>query len=181
MIQNKFVYIFLAVLLLIKFAYVPWSDWVDEKQQSVSQLSAFYDKQEQAVNNKSLLQLKLDEHQQYLSTFKDLMPKLSKNEKANTLWFTLLESIKNKDIKMYNQKVEFEEFVTNDISYITGSVSISGEATHVMQAFLKLEAKAPTVFLDKLSLNRTGKAHKEILVAQLYIGYWFSNNKAIAP
>jgi hypothetical protein len=181
MIKNKLVFTLLAALLLLKFAYVPWSDWVDEKQQSISQLSAFYNKQEQAINNKNLLQQKFDEHQKYLSNFKELMPKLNTNEKANTLWFTLIESIKNKDIKMYNQKVEFEETITNNIGYITGSVSISGEATHVMQAILTLEAKAPTVFLDKLSLNRTGKANNEILVAQLYIGYWFSNNIAMTP
>jgi hypothetical protein len=181
MIQNKLVFSFLAALLLIKFAYVPWSDWVDEKQQSISQLSAFYDKQEQAINNKSLLKLKFDEHQQYIDTFKGLMPTLNKNEKANSLWFTLIESLKNKDIKLYNQKVEFEGPITHDISYITGSLSISGKASHVMQAFLSLEAKAPTVFLDKLHLNRSGKANNDTVVAQLHIGYWFTHNKAITP
>jgi len=181
MIQNKFVFTLLAVLLLLKFAYVPWADWADETQQSVSQLSAFHEKQAQAINNKGLLKQKLDEHQQYISSFKGLMPTLNKNEKANTLWFTLIESLKNKDIKVYNQKVEFEDLVTNDIGYITGSLSISGKAKHVMQAFLALEAQAPTVFLDKLHLNRKGRTDNESMVAQLYIGYWFSHTKAIAP
>jgi hypothetical protein len=80
-----------------------------------------------------------------------------------------------------SQKVEFEERVTNNIGYITGSLTISGKATDVIQAILSLEAKSPAVFLDKLNMNNGGRPEKGNLLAQIYIGYWFTRNKAITP
>ena len=178
MIQNKFVFILLAVLLLIKFAYLPWSEWADQKQDSTGQLSAFNNKQQNAIGNEALLTQQLEELEQSLDAFTSELPSLGKDEKTNALWFKLIESLKKDSIRVYNQKVDFEELITSKLGFITGSVSISGPAEEVIQAVLSLEAKAPSVFLDKLHLNQSGKSSKDIFVAQLYVGYWFSRKEA---
>lgn len=175
--HKKIIIALLSILLGLKFVYLPWSDWVDEKQQAIAQLSAFADKQQYAIQNEEKIKLKLEELQQHLHDYNDLLPKLKENEKANTLWFSLIESLKSPELKIYNQKVEFEETVTQDVSFITGSLSISGDAASVMKAILSLESKAPVVFLELLNLNRTTRAQNETLVAQLYIGYWFSQQQ----
>lgn len=178
MIQNKFILALLGILLVTRFVYVPWSEWIAEKQESNARLSTFNEKQLQAVENKTRLQSALDVQQRSIAEFKSLIPKLGKNQKANSLWFSLIESHKNKDIKIYNQKVEFEEPVTNEISFITGSLTISGKAQDVMQTVINLEHKTPSVFLDKLNLNQSGRGKSDKLIAQLYLGYWFSHGEA---
>lgn len=174
--QKKIILFFLALLVFIKFAYQPWSQWLDEQQSKIDQLMVFSIKQQKAIANQDLLKTKLVEHEKIIATFVGALPALSEGEKANTLWFNLIESIKNDSIKVYNQKSEFESLVTSNIGYVMGSFYLSGNAVDVMQAVLVLEKKSPFVFLDKLVLNRQGRSRskKEALVVQLYVGYWFA-------
>lgn len=176
--QKKIILFILSLLIGIKFAYLPWSQWLDEQKTKVNQSMLFSMKQQKAIANQALLKVKLAEHEKDLASFVALLPALNENEKANTLWFNLIESIKDDSIKVYNQKSEFESLVTQNIGYVMGTFYLSGNAVDVMKAVLSLEKKSPFVFVDKLVLNRQGKSvrNKETLVVQLYVGYWFIYN-----
>jgi len=173
--QKKLILSLLALLISIKFIYLPWRGWLDSQQQKIEQLQSFSAKQDIAINNKALLKSKLIEHEAKLDKFVENIASLNIGDDSNTLWFNLIESIKNKNIKVYNQKSEFESLVTEQIGYVTGSFFISGNPSDVMKAIIQLELKSPYVFIDKLVLKRgTKKGIKnEKLTAQLYVGYWF--------
>lgn len=164
----------LAILISIKFILLPWNEWVIESQETTARLSHFDEKQQQVIENEALISDKLRIHKQSLLDFVDHLPTIKSGDKANTLWFSLLNTIKTENIKVYNQRVEFEEFITDDVGYVTGTLYIKGNASDVMQTVLKLEAKAPYVFLEQVKLVRSSGKKVESLVAQLYIRYWFS-------
>ncbi|GLX77584.1 hypothetical protein tinsulaeT_09240 [Thalassotalea insulae] len=167
----------LLVLLVIKFIVFPWIDWVEEKEFAVSQLVSFYEKQEFAINNEKAIQAHLDNVETALSTLKKPMELLDKEKSANTLWFKLIDSLKSKNVKIYNQKVEIENLLTADVGYVTGRFFISGDATEVVKSILHLESNAPYVFLEQVNLNALKGAKSGELVAQLYVGYWFTHSK----
>ena len=172
--RNKIFLALMVLLISIKFVYLPWTDWVVEIEETNSRLSAFNTKQQLVINNENLINEKLTEHKLQLTAFTDNLSLINQGEKANTLWFSLVDSIKVNDIKVYNQRVEFEQYITDDVGYITGTVSISGKASDVMQAVLTLESKSPYAFLEQIKFSRGSANRKELLVAQLYLGYWFS-------
>lgn len=177
--NKKKILAILATLIFIKFFYLPWSEWATETEEKNIRLSSFNNKQKQVIAKEAQIEKKLKKHKENLVAFIDNLPLINQGEKANTLWFSLVDSVKVSDIKIYNQRVEFEDLITDDIGYITGTVSISGKASDVMQAVLALEAKSPYVFLDQLKLSRSSGSRKEDLVAQLYLGYWFSRKAEV--
>jgi hypothetical protein len=164
----------LAILISIKFILLPWNEWVIESQEATARLSNFEKKQQQVIENEALIHDKLSIHKQSFEGFVDNLPTIKSGDKANTLWFSLVDTIKTEDIKVYNQRVEFEQFITDNVGYVTGTLFIKGNASDVMQAVLKLEAKAPYIFLEQVKLIRSPGKKVESLVTQLYLRYWFS-------
>lgn len=170
----------LAVLLSVKFVFLPWGEWIDENQDATARLSTFDDKQQEVIKNETLILDKLNSHKKSISSFVENLPTIRKGDKANTLWFSLIDTIKTKDIKVYNQRVEYEELITDNVGYVTGIFYMSGSAADIMRTALALEAKAPYVFLEQLKLSRSPGKNKEALVAQVYLRYWFSQiNKTV--
>lgn len=174
--KQKITLAILALLISIKFILLPWTEWVTEIQDSTARLSAFNTKQQQVIENETLINDKLTIHQNNFTHFVKDLPTIKPGDKANTLWFSLIDSMKAKEIKTYNQRVEFEEYITDDIGYVTGTFYMSGKASDVMQAILTLEAKAPYVFLAQLKVIRSPGKKTESVVTQLYLRYWFSQN-----
>ncbi|MCJ8320996.1 MAG: hypothetical protein MJK12_15260 [Colwellia sp.] len=164
----------LALLIAIKFVYLPWSDWVIDSQAASQQLKKFDEKQQQVIDNETLIHDQYNKHRKSFDEFIEQLPTIKSGDKANTLWFSLIDTIKAEEIKVYNQRIEFEEYVTDDVGYVTGTFSISGNSSDVMQAVLQLEAKAPYVFLEQLKLTRSQGKKSESLVVQLYLRYWFT-------
>lgn len=171
--QKQLILFILVVLVSIKFAYLPWATWLEMKEESNARLASFLYKQQQAINNETLLEEKLTEHKKEIESFVNKLPSIQANQKANALWFSTIESIKNDNIRIYNQKVEFERDVTKDIGYITGRLSINGDAKAVSVALFSLENMAPNAFVDQLTLTRAKGSKSDNLVAQLYLGQWF--------
>lgn len=174
--KQKVTLAILVLLISIKFVFLPWSDWATESQSATTRLSQFDIKQQQVIENELLIGDNLIKHQNNLSSFIDNLPVIKSGDKANTLWFSLIDTIKNEEIKVYNQRVEFEEYITENIGYVTGRFYMSGNASDVMQAVLTLEAKAPYVFLEQLTLNRSPGKKEESMVTELYLRYWFTTN-----
>ncbi len=172
--RKKATLVILTLLISIKFIYLPWSEWCSEIQGSTARLNSYNAKQQQVIDNEALISEQLNKHKSNLMRFVEPLPTIKAGDKANTLWFSLLDSIKSEEIKIYNQRVNFEQYITEEVAYVTGTFYISGGAIDVTQAVLKLEAKAPYVFLEQIKLTRKSDK-KETLVAQLYLRYWFSN------
>lgn len=173
MSRKKITIAILTLLITIKFLYIPWTEWANEIQSSNNRLSSYYAKQEKVIENEVLISQQLKKHKENFSTFVKLLPEIKAENKTNTLWFSLVDSVKSEDIKVYSQKVDFEEKVTDNIGYVTGSFNISGAADDVIKAIVELEAKAPYVFLEKLKLTQKKKKKNQTLIAQLYLRKWF--------
>ncbi|MBU2869360.1 hypothetical protein [Colwellia sp. E2M01] len=165
--------IILALLISIKFIYLPWSEWTSEIEDSTARLSAYNAKQQLVIENEVLTREQLEKHKSNFVQFIKPLPTIKIGDKANTLWFSLLDSVKSKDIKIYNQRVNFEEYVSDDVGYVTGTLYISGEPIDVIKAILKLEEQGPYVFLEQIKLNGKISRKDENLVAQLYLRQWF--------
>jgi len=181
MTRQQITLLLLTLLLAIKFIYLPWDEWATTTQNNAAQLNVFHKKQQQVIDNEQLISDKLKLLQQQYKAFSDKLPSIKAGGKANALWFSLVDSLKTKDIKVYNQKVEFEQYITDDIGYVAGSLFISGKAVEVMPAILALETKAPYVFFDQLKLIKSSGSRSENMVTQLYLGYWFSKSSEPRP
>jgi len=172
--KQKTTLVILASLILIKFLLLPWNDWVNETESDISRLKVFESKQKQVIENELLIRDELVKYQANFSLFIENLPTVKSGDKANTLWFSLIDTIKKDEIKVYNQRVEFEEYITDDVAYVTGVFYMSGLAKDVMAAVLKLESKSPYVFLEQLKLIRRQGKNKEDLVVQIYLRAWFT-------
>lgn len=175
--HKKSIIFLLAMLLIVKFIYLPWNEWAEEKQVAINQLSLFHEKQKKAIENQDALILAYEKNQKALGKFVGGLSDLDSSEKANSMWFRLFESIKSDELKIYNQKIEFEGDVTEKFGYVVGSLSLSGRASTVVNALVTLEKNAPYVFFDSLILSRPGGANRDNLIAQLHVGYWFKRNE----
>jgi hypothetical protein len=172
--KQKVALVIIGLLVSIKFIFLPWTEWVTEIDSKSARLSSFDDKQQQVIANESLFTEKLALYQNELSTFVEKLPEIKSGDKANTLWFSLVDSLKVEGIQVYSQRVEFEEYVTEDLGYVTGTFYIKGNAENVMQVLLNLESKAPFAFLEQMRLIPSPKKKTDSLVTQLYLRYWFT-------
>lgn len=170
--KNKKVVLSLLLLLLgLKFAYIPWLSWGEERVANIERLQLMQAKQERLIQKKSDLLTHANTLSELKNSFVSQLPETKNGSTSSTLWLNLVKSIKVDGVKVYNQKVQLESLVLDNVGYVVGSFYISGKAHDVMALVSSLEQKQPYVFFEKIKLTRPKQ--KEKLTVHLYLGYWF--------
>lgn len=163
----------LGFLLLIKFVYLPWGNWVESIEFDNERLTLMNDKQRKAISNEELALKSLELHENNLEEFSGDLPRLNSEQKINLYWLNIASEIKNKGIKVYNQNVEFISPVSNSLGVVTGTLSISGNANKVIESVIQLEMKSPSLFIGEIKLSKPSINSNSELVAQMIVGHWY--------
>lgn len=177
--NKKNILFILFALIGIKFVFIPWLDWVDAQALNNNKLMTISSKQANLIENKELLAKSVEATEQIVIAFLDNVPETTESLTANTLWLNFVESIKNKNVKIYQQKVEFETLVLENVGYVTGTFYISGSSFDVMNVLSTIEKNSPYAFFEQIKL--TGFKDQNKLTVHLYLGYWFKFHQVVAP